>query len=187
MKLIALLLSLPCVLACAGSGTKPESTSGATAAAPLAPATCGALERLHVSDDLYLAGQPTASDLEAAKQLGIKTVINLRHAHEHADFDERAHVEGLGLAYVSLPWRGHEELDDAIFDRSRELLRSVERPILLHCASANRVGAVWLPHRVLDEGVPFEEALAEARIVGLKTPEFEAKARDYVERRSSGS
>lgn len=181
---ILLLSWSPLLAACAHSARTEDPN--AQQVATLAPATCGSIERLHELDGVYLAGQPSAADLEAAQQLGIKTVINLRHAHEHGEFDERAHAESLGLAYVSLPWSGAAELTDAIFDRSRELLRSSERPILLHCASANRVGAVWLPHRVLDGGVVYEDALAEARTIGLRTPELEAKARDYIARRASG-
>ena len=55
--------------------------------------------------------------------------------------------------------------------------------MLLHCASSNRVGAVWLAYRALDGGLSIEEAKAEAKIVGLKSPALEAKAIDYVKRK----
>jgi hypothetical protein len=55
----------------------------------------------------------------------------------------------------------------------------------LHCASANRVGAVWIPFRVLDQGIELEAAVAGAKAIGLETPEYEAKARDYVERHAT--
>jgi ubiquinone/menaquinone biosynthesis C-methylase UbiE len=53
---------------------------------------------------------------------------------------------------------------------------------MLHCGSANRVGAVWLTYRVLDQGVPIETAIEEAKTIGLRSPEYEAKARDYIHR-----
>ena len=71
-----------------------------------------------------------------------------------------------------------------VFDQAREQLKTAERPILLHCASANRVGAVWLPYRVLDGGLSWDHALAEAKTVGLKSPDYEAKAKDYIQRHS---
>ena len=101
-----------------------------------------------------------------------------------AGFDERRVVEDLGLAYLHLPWNGPGELSDAVFDSAREMLNTAQRPILLHCSSANRVGAVWLPWRVLDGGVSYEHALVEAKVVGLKNPLYEAMARDYIQRQS---
>jgi uncharacterized protein (TIGR01244 family) len=196
-------LLLSCVAAlvagCGGSGEPTASSEtarkdGAPAASTehkaittdkLEPYQCGAVQRLHTFGGIFLASQPTAADFEQAKQGGVKTVINLRHAKEQPDFDERATVTALGLAYVSLPWNGPDELTDEIFDRSRELLNTVERPILLHCSSANRVGALWIPWRVLDGGIALEEAVAEAKVVGLKSPDLEAKAKDYVERRKT--
>jgi hypothetical protein len=35
---------------------------------------------------------------------------------------------------------------------------------------------------VLDGGLAYEAALAEAKTVGLKLPAYEEKARDYIER-----
>jgi hypothetical protein len=45
------------------------------------------------------------------------------------------------------------------------------------------VGAVWLAHRVLDGGLSYDDALKEAKTVGLKTPAFEEKVKDYIRRK----
>jgi uncharacterized protein (TIGR01244 family) len=186
-KLVSLsLLSLLPLAGCSDPAVEAKPARGAATTETLEPYSCGSIQRLHALGGVFLASQPSAADFEQARQDGVRTVINLRHDQEQPEFDERAVVEGLGLAYVQLPWNGAEELTDGVYDRTRELLKTAERPILLHCGSANRVGAVWLPYRVLDGGLSFEEALAEARTIGLKTPEYEAKARDYVERRSAG-
>jgi uncharacterized protein (TIGR01244 family) len=140
------------------------------------------MTRLHEVDGVYLGSQPSAADLDELKKAGVKTVINLRHERE-LDFDESAVVAKLGMTYVHIPWQGPAELTDAVFDRGREVLASAERPLLLHCAASNRVGAIWLAYRVLDGGASFDAALEEAKAVGLKTPEFGEKARDYVGRR----
>ncbi len=147
----------------------------------LEPYQCGSITRMHTLGGVFLASQPAAADFEQAQKGGVRTVIDLRHSSENRGFDEKAVVTGLGLEYVSLPWNGPDELTDQVFDRSRELLETAERPILLHCSSANRVGAVWIPWRVLDGGLSIEEAVAEAKVIGLKTPAFEEKARAYVE------
>jgi uncharacterized protein (TIGR01244 family) len=157
------------------------------AAEHLEPYTCGSIERLHTVGGVFLASQPGAKDFEQAASSGIKTVLDLRKPGELTTFDERATVEGLGMAYVNVPFSRPEELTDDVLDRAREVLSDPERkPILVHCASANRVGAVWLAHRVLDDGLAYEAALAEAKRVGLKAPPLEQRAKEYIDARSSG-
>ena len=140
---------------------------------------------VHEIGGILVAGQPTAADLALARDKGIHRVINLRHASEPAGFDEPAEAARLGLEYISLPWSGPDELTDSVFDEVRQLLRESPRPLLFHCASGNRVAAVWLPWRVLDEGADWDSALAEARQLGLRSPALEARARAYVDQQSN--
>jgi uncharacterized protein (TIGR01244 family) len=155
----------------------------AVAGAPLEPVAIGSLAKAHRAQQIYLAGQPSAEDLAAAKQLGIRTVLNLRKPSETPEVVEAKLVSDLGMHYVNVPWQGASELTDEVFDRARAAIAGAERPLLVHCASANRVGAVWIPYRVLDEGVELEVAVAEAKSIGLKTAEFESKARAYIARK----
>jgi protein tyrosine phosphatase (PTP) superfamily phosphohydrolase (DUF442 family) len=79
-----------------------------------------------------------------------------------------------------------DSLNDETFDKLRKVLsEKQDRPLLVHCASANRVGAVWLAHRVLDDGVPYDAALTEAKTVGLKATALEAKVKDYITRQQA--
>jgi hypothetical protein len=52
--------------------------------------------------------------------------------------------------------------------------------VYIHCAAANRVGAVWLIKRVLVDGWDIERATAEAKRVGLRSPQLEQFALDYI-------
>lgn len=173
------------------AATACESVPKSPAAAHRAPPTttkleaysCGTVQRLHTLDGVFLGSQPAAADLEQAKSGGIRTVVDLRAAGEARGFDEPALVATLGLAYHSIPFQTPEELTDDVFDRTRALLgERANRPMFVHCSSGNRVGAVWLAHRVLDDGVAWDDALGEARLVGLKLPAYEARAQDYVRR-----
>jgi len=157
------------------------------AAESLEPYECGEVTRLHTFEGVFLASQPGEADFEQASMGGIRTVINLRHDFEMPDMNEQAIVEGLGLNYVHVPWNGPDELTDEVLDSLRMQLNQAERPILMHCASANRVGAVWLAYRMLEGGVSADEAKAEAKVVGLKSPAYEAKTLDYVARRASST
>jgi len=51
-------------------------------------------------------------------------------------------------------------------------------PLLIHCASANRVGAMWTMYRILD-GVPPKIAFEEGRTIGLQ-PDREAEIRTWL-------
>ncbi|MEM8964592.1 MAG: sulfur transferase domain-containing protein [Acidobacteriota bacterium] len=146
------------------------------------PHELGTIKRLHAVDGIFLASQPSPADFELAKKEGVATVINLRHEAEITEFDPAEVVTALDLDYVHLPWSGPDELTDEIFDQARELFDSAERPILMHCGSANRVGALWIPWRVLDGGLSVDAAIAEAKTIGLKTPEYEEIAKEYIER-----
>ncbi len=170
-------------LICMVCGCTTQNDHRAVTTEKLEPYECGTVTRLHTYKGVFLASQPKPADFEQAKKGGIKTVINLRHHKEIKDFDEQVEVAKLGLRYFNPAWNGPEELTDEKIDEIRGLLKEAERPILLHCSSANRVGTIWLAYRVLDDGLSYEEALQEAKVVGLKSPNYEAKVKDYIARK----
>ena len=181
----ALALSLA-LCACTSSedstSTSAAGTQAADGATHVETVVIGDIPRLHAFGDILLAGQPSADDFALLDEQGYKTIINMRHPEEKIGFDQPQVLADLELEYVLVAWNGPDELSDEVFDQLRELLTTAERPLVLHCASANRVGAVWLPWRVLDGGLPYEDALAEAKTIGMRTPGYEVKARDYIER-----
>ena len=156
-------------------------TEATAAPAPLAACELGSIEQLTVYDDIYLAGQPSQADFALAKEAGIKTIITLRKDGE-LEWEQVQVVEQLGMTYVGLPWNGPDELTDRVFDVARELFDTAERPMMMHCGSSNRVGALWLAWRALDGGLSVEEATAEAKTAGLRTDAYLQKALDYVAR-----
>lgn len=146
------------------------------------PISCGSVSQIHSLEGLILASQPAPEDFAILhEQEGVRTVINLRPESEIKDFDEAEHVTIAGMDYVNLPISGASDLTPAVFEQGREIFRTAKRPMLVHCASGNRVAALWLPYRVLDQGVAWDDALAEAKIIGLRSAELEAQARQYIE------
>ena len=180
--LIGVALFVSCERQSVPEGNAPgaDSSTAEVVACPL-----DGIRNVHRLENIYLAGQPSEKGLQTAKAEGIRTVVNLRHANETTGFDEPHAVKEAGLTYVHLPWNGKEELTDSVFEKARELFASAERPILMHCGSANRVGALWIPWRVLDGNIGLEDALAEAKTIGLTSTEYEQKARDYISRTQS--
>ena len=153
----------------------------ASAESELKLANLGNTRNVHACNKLFLTGQFTSEDMPSIKSAGIERIISLRTEGE-VQWNERSVVEGSGLEFVSIPFSGQAALTDAVFTRVRNLLKDNTTGTMLHCGSANRVGTVWLPYRVLDQGVPLEQALKEAKVVGMRNPDYEAKALDYVRR-----
>ncbi len=72
-------------------------------------------------------------------------MIDPREPGEDRGFDEPETVRRAGMDYVSIPV-GHEDVDDETFELLWDLTVGSEcRPMLVHCASANRVGALLTP------------------------------------------
>ena len=94
------------------------------------------------TDQLTTSGQPSAESLEALADSGFTTIIDLRLATENRGIDEQATVEGLGMSYISIPVAG---ADGVNFDNASVLdrfLSGAEGPVLVHCGSGNRAGAL---------------------------------------------
>lgn len=127
---------------------------------------------------LYLAGQPQPDDIAVIAKKGVKRVITLRTDPE-VKWDEAKAVSDAGMEFISIPVRGI--IADEKFTKVRELLRE-NTPTLLHCGSAIRVGALWLPYRVLDQGVDLETAVKESATMGLAKGGYQAQALVYIKR-----
>lgn len=131
-------------------------------------------------EGIATAGQPSAASLTALRAAGYRTVIDLRAQDEPRGYDEPAAARAAGLDYIAVPVSSPVVPAES-FDRVRELLRDpARRPALIHCATANRVGGLVLPYLMLDAGLSSDDALALARRVGLRSPEYARAALDYV-------
>lgn len=170
-SVVAVLLT---TTAFAQSDSPPKKTE-------ITESSLGATKNVHKLDNLFFAGQFTKDDLDTIKSAKIQRVISLRTKGE-VDWDEKGIVEAEGMEYVEIPFRKPESLNDEVFGKVRKALRDKSKTTLFHCGSANRVGGVWLTHRVLDQGVDLETAMAEAKTIGMKAPFIEAKALDYIKR-----
>lgn len=121
-------------------------------------------------DGITTAGQPSAPQLEAVAEAGYKTVIDLRTPGEDRGMDEKATVEGLGMHYANLPVQGASGVTYANAAALEKLLAKAPGPVLIHCASGNRVGALLALRAKLD-GADNESALAlgvASGVTGLK-------------------
>jgi uncharacterized protein (TIGR01244 family) len=129
-------------------------------------------------EGVLTSAQPTEAGLLEAAARGCLTVVNLRSEGEDGALENEASlVEALGMRYVWIPVTP----DTITAEKVAAFGEAVKGGnVLVHCASANRVGALWLLHRVRGEGAALEEAKDEARAIGLK-PSLEETALRWLE------
>ncbi len=116
-------------------------------------------------ENVVTGGQPTVEGLQQASELGFRTVINLRTPGESPIGQEA--VEAAGMSYVSIPVSGASGLTRENAQALAEALNQAEGPVLVHCGSGNRVGALFaLKAYHVDNASP-EAALAVGIESGL--------------------
>jgi uncharacterized protein (TIGR01244 family) len=121
------------------------------------------------------AGQPSAAALGQLKAMGFKTVVSLRTPQE-GPADEGARVEAQGLRYVDVPVTP-ETFSLADVQAVRKVLDDpAAAPVLLHCASSNRVGGVWAVLQAR-RGRSVEQAEADGKAAGLHSATMIAAVR----------
>ena len=147
-----------------------DTTGGATLLLPIKNARVP-------MDGMLSGGQPTPEQIEAAARVGYRTVINLRGEKESGFEWESQLVEELGMKYVLLPVTGKDSLTRERIERIDAVLAAAlkEGPVLLHCASGNRVGAVLALRAAWVEEMDLEEALAYGRASGMTGAEGVAR------------
>lgn len=152
------------------SAREPEPAMSASVASP------GAWLRVQ-GDGRYSAGQPTAEQLQTLSAHGIGVVIDLRADSETPELDEAALVRSLGLDYHNLPVGGAAGLTrDNVQALDRLIADAGDRPLLVHCASSNRVGAMMALREAWLRGATSEQALEVGRAWGMKGLESDVNA-----------
>ena len=122
------------------------------------------------------SAQPDRVSLRALAAAGYSAVIDLRAADEDRGFDEAGLVEDLGMSYIALPVAGAADANFQNASALDRLLAGVDGPVLIHCASGNRAGAL-LALRAKLNGADNEAALDLGRKAGLTQLEPAVEAR----------
>lgn len=131
---------------------------------------------------LVTSGQPSAAALKVFAEQGFKTVIDLRGKDEQRGLDESATVVDLGMTYVNFEIAGLSAMNLDNAATLAEIIDSSDGPILLHCGSANRAGAMIALQRSL-QGADAETALELGRKSGVTMPGIEAHVLQQLRRR----
>ena len=90
---------------------------------------------------------------------GYATIIDLRRPEEERGFEEQTEVERLGMSYVSIPVDGAAGVTYENAELLNQVLDRTQGPVLVHCGSGNRAGALLSLQQKLN-GADNEAALA---------------------------
>ena len=108
-------------------------------------------------------GATPDSAMDWLKAEGFVSVINLLVATEEGvDLEaSRAAADAAGINYIHLPF-DVKNLDPQLYDKFLAAVGDeANRPVYIHCASATRVGALWMIARVLEDDWSVDRAREE--------------------------
>lgn len=160
-------VSIAIALCAAGCASTPEPTIEPPALAELRTPARG----------VHTSGRIGQAEVERLAASGFRHVIDLTLDAETPAYDEAASVRAQGMAYDRLPIRGADDLTIGHVREFDRLLGAAARPVLVHCASSNRVGALAALRAAWIEGMGTEAAIDVGRRWGLKGLEPAVRAR----------
>lgn len=173
LRALAITAALAAWTACAESTEGQSESTPAISTSADSPAVIASIDPadllvngLQPFPGVLVGGQPTMEQLERVRDLGYTRIVNLRMPDELGSTTAEQ-VEALGMEYVPLPISGSDALDEEHARALAAALEGADGPIMVHCGSGNRVGALFaLKAFYVDHASP-EEALQIGRQSGL--------------------
>lgn len=113
-----------------------------------------------VSEGVWRSNQPTHGRFVKYKEMGIKSVLNLRGEDKFAHYlFEKESCEELGLELYSAKLWARRAADRDSIIAVIDLMRSIEKPFVLHCKSgADRAGFASAMYQMIFDDMPVEIA-----------------------------
>jgi protein tyrosine phosphatase (PTP) superfamily phosphohydrolase (DUF442 family) len=137
---------------------------------------------LCLDNDFASSAQPTDQAYTKAATSGFRSVLSLRTGSEGVDLSrERSLVEKSKMRYFNIPVVSSAPKPEQADEFIRLVKDKSNHPMLINCASANRVGAFMMIYRVLEQGWSEDKALAEAVKIGTSSANLKQFAHDYIE------
>lgn len=119
---------------------------------------------LRVTPHIATSGALSKDGIQELVKHSFQTVIDLRSESEGTPSEKKA-VEAAGMVYINIPVTS-EGINESQLTAFKQALEQAAPPILIHCATGNRAGAMWTAYR-LSEGIAPEIAFKEGRAAGM--------------------
>jgi uncharacterized protein (TIGR01244 family) len=128
-------------------------------------------------------GQPSDAGMKQLAAEGYRYIINIRASGEKVDFaaEEKQAID-LGLRYIMVPFSAREPSEGQALAFTALMSGIQDSRVFVHCGSGARAGSLMMIYFVLGEGQPPEKAEAEAKKVGLRSPELLEFAKQVIDR-----
>jgi protein tyrosine phosphatase (PTP) superfamily phosphohydrolase (DUF442 family) len=137
---------------------------------------------LCLDNDFASGAQPTDQAYAKAATSGFRSVLSLRTGNEGVDLArERSLVEKSKMRYFNIPVVSSAPRPEQAHEFIRLVKDKSNHPMLITCASANRVGAFMMIYRVVEQGWSEDKALDEAVKIGTSSANLKKFAHDYIE------
>jgi len=117
-----------------------------------------------VAPHIGTSGALDASAIQELVKHDFRTIIDLRTEQEGTN-TERLAIKKVDMEYFNIPVT-REGIDESQLATFKEVLAQSTAPILLHCSTGNRAGAMWTVYR-LSEGISPDQAFKEGRAAGM--------------------
>lgn len=122
------------------------------------------------------AGQPDSAALDVFADSGYEVVIDMRGPTEDRGIEDFAGaVEAKGMKYLAFPITSADEINLEKAGELDELLEGIDGPVLLHCGSGNRVGAILALRQSL-KGADDDSAIEFGKDAGMTRLEPRVRA-----------
>jgi uncharacterized protein (TIGR01244 family) len=108
------------------------------------------------------------------KGFGFTAILDLRTPPEGTELEQRAALAA-GVRYFNIAIGAAPVAEAQLVEFAKIVEDKSNHPLLIHCQSANRVGAMWTLYRAV-RGAPFATAVTEGRSIGLQ-PDRESMVR----------
>ena len=129
---------------------------------------------------LATAGSLGKKDMSMLKLVGFKTIIDLRTASEGIE-EEKDIFNDLGLRYENIEVAN--EITAEHLKTFTDILDKADKPILVHCATANRVGGMLALYHI-QNGMDVDTAMELGRAANM-TESYEQVIRDGLKNHST--
>lgn len=131
-----------------------------------------------VSESLYRGAEPSDFGLQRLKEMGAKSIIDLRMPAEVRK-TEQTIAAANGMVYTNFPLRGLGAPRDEQVQAVLGLIDTLPSPVFVHCVhGCDRTGTIIACYRITRDKWSGESALAEAKTHGLS--DLERGMKKYI-------
>lgn len=138
-----------------------------------------------VNDEISVAAfDPDENSFKTFAEKGFKSVINLQTAEEEQNVsaereEELAKDNKLTYRHIGV---SEDKLSEELVDNFRQELEDLPKPILVHCKSGKRSGALVMMHIGSKKDLSGEEVIKQAEDMGFEcdVPELKQFLKKYM-------